>query len=133
MSSSADDSEAIFGAMAWTMNGITLAIGSLFLWSSSRTLIKSKALYLTMILNLIDLIFPLINVLTIIFFDHDSTFTFIITGIIYFFYQFSIYWTAALAIFSYLILGWKKSLNLRVFATRSLTYCSLLSLVFPIM
>lgn len=90
---------------------------------------KIFGLYMMAFLLIIDLTFPLMTMLTAIFTVQDKVY--LIFGVSI--YRFSLYWSTAIAIFTYLILVKGKTVVKKAFTNRALMCCSVLSLLCPLM
>jgi len=116
--------------IGWAIN-VTVTVSSfIFLRSFSKLREKTNSLYMILILIVANLLFPLTTMIIEPFTETDYK-VFLPLGVG--FYRFSLCWSAALALFSYLILVKGKTLDIEYFMRRALITCLLFSLLCPIL
>jgi len=116
--------------IGWAIN-ITVTISSfIFLGRFYRLREKTNTLLMIVVLVIANLLFPLTTMIIEPFTKTDYN-VFLPFGVG--FYRFSLCWSAALALFSYLILVKGRTLNVKYFMRRALITCLLFSLLCPLM
>ena len=120
-----------FKAITWIIN--TLIVGStlIFLFHFIRLRTKSTGMYMILVLTLSDLSFPLMNMITnfVVGTGEINENALYITAVGM--YRFSLYWSTAIAVFSYLILAENMIFTGKKFLLYSLLICGILSLFCP--
>jgi len=116
----------------WVISTVTIIASMIFLKSFQKTKKKTPSLYMIMILSIADLFFPITNVAVLLFMRSEETATlfFVIES---FLYRFSLYWSTALAILTYLILSKGISFKAGTFMKRAFIVSFGLAFICPSM
>ena len=120
-----------FKIVSWAITILSLASSVAFFWSFYKIKPKTQGLYMIMVLDAYDIIFPLIAFTTIP--QSSETVKLIIVAIAVGLYQLIMNWTAAIAIFTYLTLSKKKLLRLKVSMSLAFVCCFIFALPSTIM
>jgi len=116
----------------WATDIVTTTASLIFLWSFFKVHEKTHSQYMILILCLIDLLFPLVHMARLIFSKPDSnTDAFFYTSVCI--YRFSLYWSAAIAICSYIIIIGRKTFSTKKFTIISFFICLVLTTYCPLM
>jgi len=116
----------------WATDAITITASIIFLWSFSKIREKTHSQYLILILCLVDLLFPIAHMARLILPSTDTLdnyFFYISVGI----YRFSLYWSTAIAISSYIIIIGRTSYDTKKFTISAFIICLILTSYCPLM
>jgi len=102
-----------------------------FIWSYFKVKEKTYGLYMILILNICDFIFPIINLLAVPI-VRDEASACIFTGFSSGIYHFSLYWTTSIAVFLLLVVKYKRTFNPKKFMTLAALISLIVSLVYPV-
>ena len=121
----------IFKGTTWTINFLIIVSTAIFFVHFIRLRAKSIGMYMILVLTLSDLSFPLMNMITNFIVGTGEIYekSLYITAVAM--YRFSLYWSTALAIFSYLILGQMLTFNGKKFLLYSLLICAICAFFCP--
>jgi len=119
-----------FKIQAWATNILIIIFSAIVLLKFTKLREKTGGLYMILVLTIADLSFPVMNALTIEFVNsNDSALLF--AAISSFQNRFSLYWSAAIAIYTYQILV-SRDFDEKVFIKKSfIITCAIVS-IFPI-
>ncbi len=118
--------------IAWTTNGIITLASIVFFLNFTRTQNKTYASYMVLILNMSDMTFPLMSILTELF-KSSTSFNEFNCAFGPATYRFSLYWSTAIAYFVFLVVKKKILFNPRRFILYALILCLFLASLFCIM
>lgn len=122
----------IFKWINWMIN-VTIAVASLiFFYRLIRLRERTTGHYMIFVLTLSDLAFPMMNMLTTTILQGKVTDS-VLYIIAVWVYRFSLYWSTAIAILTYLILAESKIINSRGFFIKSIIGCFVTSLFCPLL
>ena len=123
--------EIIINTMIWTLNVLIIAATTIFLVNFTKMSRKNLGLYMILTLNLFCWVYTFSDIFQL-FFTWRLLARQIAESIKYFVFEFSLFWTAAFAIFSYNVLeGAKSGFDQKRFFVIALVSCILLSLGYP--
>ena len=110
----------------WATDIATTTASVIFLWSFYKIPEKTHSQYLILILCLVDLLFPFVHMARLILPSTDTldTYFFYISVCIY---RFTLYWSTAIAISSYIIIIWRTSYNTKKFTIIAFIICLILT------
>ena len=122
--------ETYFRIQAWATNLLIIFFASIVLLRFTKLRDKTAGLYMILILTISDLLFPLMNILTIQFVNSFQS-AVIFGSISSFINRFSLYWSAAIAIYTYQILT-SRNFDENKFIKKSLIVCCSVVAAFPL-
>ena len=122
----------LFGLTFWLTNIFITIASFLFIRSFCQVREKSTGLYMILILTLSDFAFLVLNIVTILLEKNEQwdNILYYTTGIIF---CFSLYWAAAIAVFSYKILTATRSFNSGGFLKKALLAVGALTMYCPLL
>jgi len=112
--------------VALVTNILTFTGVGIFLIGFAKIKVKSPGLYFILVLSISDLAYPLVNALTTQF-VLGQTSAEVYVALSVFLYHFSLTWSTAMAIFCYLILDWRRSIDVKSFILWSVACCCVIS------
>jgi len=121
------DQKTIFSIEAGFFNFVILIASMLFLYRFWRIEQKNYGLYMILVLNITDLAFVAVNFLSQIFMD-DAAVSNFFGALGPPIFRFSLYWSASMAYFIYLVIYDQKLFSPKAFFLKSLFWCIILSL-----
>jgi len=124
--------DQILETIAWITNGIITLASIVFFLNFTRAQNKTYASYMVLILNMSDMTFPLMSILTELF-KSSISFNEFNCAFGPSTYRFSLYWSTAIAYFVFLVVKKKILFNPRRFILYALIICLLLAGLFCIM
>ncbi len=114
------------------IGSITMIAAITFFCSFMKLKERTHGQYMILVLCVVDLIYPIMNILTTIFVrSEDSAAVFGCLGI--YIFRFSLYFSTAISIFAYFILQQKQSFDPYRFRRYSVIICVILALFCPTM
>ena len=131
MSGSNTNINLVYNDIVLVMASISLIASVIFCWSFIRYKNKTRALYAILILNIYDIISPIMIFLAYLVNDNTARMVFSYTELVS--SQFTLFWSTALAVFTYLVLNHKIVINLKAWMIPILLICLGISLPIPIM
>jgi len=116
----------------WIISTITIVASIIFLRSFQKSRKKTSSLYMILILSIADLCFPIVNVAVLLFMRSQSTATlfFVLES---FLYRFSLYWSTAFSILTFLILSKGVSFSTSTFMKSAFVLAFGLAFICPYM
>lgn len=125
--------EVYFQTVGWATNFITTIAATKFIWGFLKLKDKTASHYMILILTLSDFGYPLKTMLDYLLIkDLDSAYMMSYVGT--FVFQWKLYWSTVIAIFTYsLLTGRKSSFSPKSFIYKSLLICTILAFACPIM
>lgn len=120
-----------FKLTAWTTDVITIIIVLLFLYKFNKLPVKTYSTYMVLILNISDCIFPVVDIITQ-YLPQDDEVAMPLGALKTFCSHFSLAFSAAIAVYFYLVLHSNRILNPKRFTIYALVCCFLFSSFFAI-
>ena len=122
----------IYKTEAWVSNIIIVLASIVFLLKFSKIKTKNYGLYMILILNLADLSFPLVSILTHFFVNKPGVANFLAAcGDLM--YRFSLLWSTAIAYFLFLVVRNQKIFDPKKFLSRSFFFCFSVTTIYSLM
>ena len=122
--------EDIFVNIAWTTDTITIIASCIFFYGLYKSRNQRDSLYMIRILTVADFIYPASNIIGVSIISGDTA-TEITTCITSTVYQFTIFWSASIAIFLHSVYSTSFSFEPSRFLRVNFFACLLMSLLFP--
>ena len=124
--------EEIYKISGWLMSIIAFVAASWFIRSYINLKEKTYGFKIIFILSVADFFFASTNIVRLICVEldipNDIFFPLTVFG-----GRFCLFWSTAIGIFTYLILVRQEAFDAKKFVIKGVLYCTLLSLIFPIM
>ena len=120
----------LFKILNWTINTMIVLASSIFYYRFFKLRERTTGHYMIFVLTISDLIFPAMNMLTTTVLQgkvSDDILYLIAVAV----YRFSLYWSTAIAIFSYMILAQTGIINSRSFFMKAFLSCLILTFFCP--
>jgi len=122
----------VFHVEAWITNIIIVIASAVFLSKFSRIQTKNYGLYMILILNIADLFFPLLSILTELFGHTPGIANFLaLCGPTM--YKFSLLWSTAIAYFLFLVVRNQKIFDPKKFIYVSFLWCFSISVLYSLL
>ncbi len=122
----------IYKTEAWISNVIIVLASIVFLLKFSKIKSKNYGLYMILILNLADLSFPLVSILTHFTANTPGVANFLAAcGDLM--YRFSLLWSTAIAYFLFLVVRNQKVFDPKKFLTRSFVITFSVTIIYSLM
>jgi len=121
------DQKTIFNIEAGFFNFVILIASLMFLYRFGKIEQKNYGLYMILVLNITDLGFVAVNFLSQLF-QNDPEVSSFFAALGPPMFRFSLYWSASMAYFIYLVIYDQKLFSPKTFFFKSLIWCLLLSL-----
>jgi len=120
----------LFQYLNWVINTLIVSASLIFYYKFLKLRERTTGHYMIFVLTLSDLIFPAMNMLTttILKGKVPDDILYIIAVAVY---RFSLYWSTAIAIFSYMILAQSQIINSRSFFIKAFFSCFILTFFCP--